>query len=251
MKKKWNKVLAATIAMTMVFAMGTSMVFATEDTETTAATTGEYGIDMALYTKESSTEWSFGEMAASEWSEPLTEPVHIDKDGTYTLKLTDLKIPQENLCLLYLKDVLAYPADSTVTTSNVPEDLMVITDVLKINDQQLTVRDNVRTGLKEGIFDVCYVNQWDENDCCIDVPLNVESIEITFTVTGITGEPGAIKYEAPTTEAVTTTPAETTSEASAEEEDSFPLPLVVGAVTAVVVLGAAFAIVVRTHKKKS
>jgi hypothetical protein len=188
----------------------------------------------------------------------------ISEDGTYTLSLTDLDIPSDKLMLCYIKDVAAYPKGSTVTHSNVPDDLMVITDVFRVNGNTKEVDVKVRTGLKKGIFDIAYLNNWDDNDDCVAFTTDIKSIEITFTVTGITGEPGAIKFEPTQAAATPTTAAVATSDAvanssnavanssdAAREEDNETgsyLPVIIGASVAALMIIVIIFIVARRKK---
>lgn len=225
-----------------------------------ANTPESYGVEVALYLMESNDEWSFGDAELTEWSEPVSESVFIDKDGTYRLSLKDLQIPADKLCLCYIKDVAAYPKDSTVTHSNVPDDIMIITDEFFVNGRKMSVDPKVRTGLKQGIFDIAYHNDWAEDDCCVNFTTDISSIDITFTVTGITGEPGAIKFEptptaAPaeaTSDSANSTPTTNTSSNNATEESSSStnLPLIIGiVVAAVLVVGVVVYILARKKKR--
>lgn len=242
MKKKLIKVLSTIFLMVVILSTIQSTVFATSATPTTGATSAAtptvtatdvvttpaaYGVEVALYLMESNNNWSWmgGQWKLpSDWSEPKSESVFIKEDGTYTLSLKDLDIPSENFMLCYIKDVSKYPKDSTVTHSNVPDDTMIITDVFKVNGMTKEVNaSKVRTGLKDGIFDIAYRNNWDPNDDCVDFSTTVKSIDITFTVTGITGAPGAIKYEptqAPTAAVTAAATADNTSNTTATSASS-------------------------------
>jgi hypothetical protein len=276
MGKKFSKCLTALMVLAVTLSTGSFTAFATEtDTDTTptpavtateaATTPAPYGVEVALYLMESNEEWSYGDQAAKDWSEPKSESVFITEDGTYTLSLTDLEIPTANFMLCYIKDVAAYPKDTKVTHSNVPDDLMVITDVFKVNGSVKTVSENVRTGLKKGIFDVAYHNEWDKNDNNVEFNKDVTSVELTFTVTGITGEPGAIKYApptevpaTPTVAAVTTTTDTSATDATAtdtaaasntsdDDKSGSTLPIVIG-IAAVLVLAIVLIIIFRKKK---
>ena len=242
------------------------------DTTDTVDTPEPYGVSVTLYLMESNNDWSWlgGKCDKPEdWSEPASEPVYITEDGTYTLSLTDLEIPADTLMLCYIKDTEAYNQGNSYKRSNVPEDLMVITDVFKVNGSEKQVDSSlVRTGLQKGIFDVAYRNNWNEGDNCVNFTGVINSIEITFTVTGITGEPGAIKYEPtppPATPTPTTapTPAEeqepatdtedkvvdTSNETTADSADTGSnSPLIIGAVIAVIVIGAIVIIAIKKKK---
>lgn len=265
MKTKCSKVFIALMVMTLTLSMMQLTAFATTtDTNTTpvpsvsvtdtAAPSEPYGVEVALYLMESSEDWSYGDIAPKEWSEPKSESVFITEDGTYTVSLTDLQIPADKFMLCYIKDVAAYPKDTTVTHSNVPDNLMVITDVFKVNGSTKKVNDKVRTGLKKGLFDIAYRNDWDDNDNCVDFNQDISSIEITFTVTGITGEPGAIKYEptkAPTPTVVAAAAvSDTTSDSAKTEAKTAPstLPIILGGIAAVLVIAVVVIIVVRKKK---
>ncbi len=268
MKKSFGKFLTLLSAAAVLLPAMQFTAFASETdtaatptpaaiTDTAQVTPAAYGIEVALYLMESNNDWSYGDIDPTEWSEPKSESVYITEDGTYTLSLTDLDIPSENFMLCYLKDVAAYPKDTEVTHSNVPDDLMVITDVFKVNGSVKTVNDKVRTGLKKGIFDIAYHNNWDENDNCVDFLQTVNSVEITFTVTGITGEPGAIKYEptqapTPTVAAAANITDTAAAPASTAEEDSASgnrTGLIIGIVIAVIAV-AAIIVIFLTRKKK-
>lgn len=252
---------AATPALTSDDAAITPSADAAEDATDDAAEPEAYGVEVALYLKENTNDWSFGDMDPGEWSEPTSESVFIDKDGTYRLSLKDLVIPGDNLCLCYIKDVAAFPADSTVTHSNVPDDLMIITDEFFVNGKKVSVDPKVRTGLKKGIFDIAYQNDWADEDCCVNFLGNVSTIDITFTVTGITGEPGSIKFEptptpAPvaeeTSDTTSSTPAKDTATTGSTDSASTPnnLPLIIGVAAAVVILAVVVIFILAKKKKK-
>lgn len=242
----------------------------TGETSDAAETPEPYGVSVALYLMESNNEWSwpYGKWdKPDDWSEPASEPVYITEDGTYTLSLTDLQIPADTLMLCYIKDTEAYEQGNSYKRSNLPDDVMIITDVFKVNGSEKSVDSNVRTGLKGGLFDVCYRNNWADEDNHVVFTGVINSIEVTFTVTGITGEPGAIKYEPtqPPVEEKAEETAQTETQAPAEEkaeetaaadnevkEESSGLadylPIVIGAVIAVVVIVVIIVVVVKKKK---
>lgn len=266
MNKKIRKIITTLMLMVVVVSTVQSKALASDananetatpavETTGTVATPGAYNVEVALYLMESNDNWSFGDIAPKEWSEPKSESVIIKEDGTYTLSLTDLDIPGDKFMLCYIKDVAAYPKDTTVTHSNVPDDLMVITNEFKVNGSVKEVNDKVRTGLKAGIFDVAYQNSWDDNDNCVSFGADVNSVELTFTVTGLTGEPGALQYEptqAPATPTVAAVASDATSNVtdtstSEADESRNTLPVIIGIVV-VLILVAAVIFVVRKKK---
>jgi hypothetical protein len=249
LKKKMGKIFKSALLVLML-----SFVF-----NTTVFATSSDSLTVALYMKESNELWSAGDVDPKEWSEPTSEPVTITEDGTYTLSLFDLDIPEENFCLCYIKDTLAYAGETPYV---LPEDLMIITDVIKVNGVEKSVYDNVRTGLKDGVFDICYHNDWDENDCTVDFLGVINSVEVTFTVTGLTGEPGAITYaaeaEAPvveetTTDAVTTDSADAaltvTTENTTDSSDNASFKYIASAVGILLIAGVAIVFLTRKGKK--
>lgn len=287
MKKKLSKILSLLMAIIVMllpiqltaFAseansdveeiLTTDMEESLDETEEMDATPTSYGVNVALYLMENNNEWSWmgGKWdKPDDWSEPASEPVYITEDGTYTLSLTDLDIPAETLMLCYIKDVDAYIQGNEYKKSNLPDDVMIITDVFKVNGSTKEVDSSkVRTGLKKGLFDVAYRNNWDENDDCVSFTTAINSIEIIFTVTGITGEPGAIKYEP--TPPPTPTTAPTPTEEPAAQEDTIDevvdtqaevtedtatsenkLPIIIGVVIAIIIVGTIIAIVVKKKK---
>lgn len=230
MKKKVCKILSVMLTMILVLCAMQFTALASEveaevvtedltESSEVADTSASYGVNVALYLMESNNDWSWmgGKWdKPDDWSEPATEPIYITEDGTYTLSLTDLQIPADTLMLCYIKDADAYAQGNAYKQSNVPEDLMVITDVFKVNGSTKQVDSSmVRTGLQKGIFDVAYRNNWNPEDDCVSFTTDINSIEITFTVTGITGEPGAIKYEPPQP---TAAPTEVPTPVEAEDE---------------------------------
>lgn len=265
MRKKLSKFLTALMVMSVVLSTLQFTAFASAtDAKTTVTPAAEAtdaaatsaveptgaaftptadGVEVALYLMESNESWSYGDVPAKDWSEPKSNSVIIKEDGTYTLTLTDLDIPSEYFMLCYLKDVAAYPKDTTVKHSNVPDDLMVITDEFKFNGETKELNDKVRTGLKAGIFDVAYHNNWDENDNCVNLNPTINSVEVTFTVTGITGEPGAIKYAptqaaTPTAAAVAASDTESKPVVSDTTEDNNSgnnLALIIGIAAAIII----------------
>lgn len=264
MRKRFGKILTAVMVMAIALSMMQFSAFASEsDTNATAtpaveatgaaATPGAYKVEVALYLMEANDNWSFGKEKPKTWSEPKSESVFIKEDGTYTFSLKDLDIPSDKFMLCYLKDVAAYPKGSKVTHSNVPDNVMIITDELRVNGSKKEVNNKVRTGLKKGIFDICYHNNWDDNDNSVIFDTTVNTIDVTITVTGITGKPGAIKFE-PTKSAATPTiaAAETVGNADPDTTNNKSgnvVTIIIGLAAALVI--AVVLIVVIGKKKKA
>lgn len=233
---------------------------ATAETTAAAADTGAAAnsVEVALYLKESYGDWSFGDIEASEWSEPVSDSLVIQSDGTYTFTLKDINIPADNLCLCYLKDVAVY--GETATASNVPADIVITTDSVKANGRDLEVADGVRTGLFDGVFDVAYTNDWTETDCVVDfnqITENITSIEVTITVSGLGGDPVTLSTD-PTVEAETTA-AETTAEvaattaasdSSSDDDSDSSNGTVIAVIVVVAVVAVAGVVTVIARKKK-
>lgn len=203
-----KKVLALIMSIMLIVSIGAFSVSAEEVSAADAAPETETGYycEVALFLKESYADWSFGDMDPSEWSVPQSESVYVTTDGRYVVELKDLVIPVENLCLCYIKDVDA--EYNGLKESRLPADVKIVTEKIVLNDSRtVTPYDNVRTGLKDGkVFDVCYENDWTPDDCTVDFSKVTElnSIKVTFTVSGLGGTYVDMDPQ-PETEATTTT----------------------------------------------
>lgn len=180
--------------------------------EYAAAEDTGYSVDVALYLKESYNEWSWNSDDGGLWSEPASEAVTITSDGRFSLKLEGLNIPGANLCLCYIKDAAVF--NKTATASNVPEDIVVVTEKVIVNGKSMRVGTPERTGLRDNAFDVCYHNEWAESDSDVDFTSfdSISTIEVIFTVSGLGGDFDTnIEATATPTEAPTATPASDSS----------------------------------------
>ncbi len=184
-----KKILALILSVMLIASAGALAVSADEVEIGKADTETGYYCEVALFMKESYNDWSFGDMDPGEWSIPQSESVFVTTDGRYVVELTDLVIPLDNLCLCYIKDVDA--EYNGLKMSNLPADVEIITEKIVLNGSRtVTPEENVRTGLKKGtIFDICYENDWDPDDCTVDFSkvTEINSIKVVFTVSGLGG----------------------------------------------------------------
>lgn len=162
------------------------------------------------------------------------EPVTVNADGTYTVKLTDVSIDEFSVATIYIKDAAVEAQE--VTSSNLPADLQIVTKELKINGNPVELTEGYATTLNDsGVFDVCWYNIWATHYCSIDGIGEITEIEATFEVISSDSAAEETAPEA-TVDPVTDTETETdTTEAPAKTGIALAvLPMVI-AVAAVAV----------------
>lgn len=184
-----TKQITKTGIIMMGFALLAGLLFPIRTSATsTDKETQDYKVNVALYTKECTDDWSWNSDDLTEWTEPQTEPIEITTDGEFSLKLTDLQIPGDKLCLCYLKDADVYAQKAK--NSTLPKDVIITTEKLLVNDESVEIGDKVRTGLFDGVFDVAYHNDWRDLDNVVNFVnfSSIHSIEVIFSVKGLGGE---------------------------------------------------------------
>lgn len=179
-----KKLFAVLVAVILVAAMSVP-VFAFEGS-----------VDVSLYAGNS-----------ANWQTVSSDPVTVNADGTYTVKLSDISIDPETLTVLYLKDVLVEADGEGHPSSDVPADIQILTKSMKINGSEIALDDGYPTGLNgSGAFDVCWYNIWASSYFSTLGMSTITDVEVVFEIV----TDGAAAPEAdttPATDAASETPA--------------------------------------------
>lgn len=207
-----KKILAVLVAVVLVAAM------------TVSAFAFDGSADISLYVQNQ-----------GNWVTAASDPVTVNADGEYTVKLTGLSINPDDLTVIYVKDVLVYSEEKTA--SDLPADIKILTKSIKINGEEVPLKEGYATTLTDaGAFDVCWYNIWDVHYITIDTAI-ITDVEVTFEV--VTDGAAAPAPEADTTPTPEAAPEATT--APAAETPAAPAAPKTGVALAVVpmVLAAA------------
>ncbi|MDE6725735.1 MAG: hypothetical protein K2J79_09035 [Ruminiclostridium sp.] len=174
---------------------------APDDTQQPAPPATE-GLETALYVGNS-----------VDWNIVSSESVFVAIGNEYTYSVSGLDIAPDKLTVIYIKDVAV--ENKEAEKSDIDPVKVTVTS-LKINGNEVAVKEGVPTGLNEnGVFDIAYFNTW--GDSFIDLPEeNINSVEITVKVEK--ADPAPVDTEATDPEA--TDPEATDPEATNPEDTS-------------------------------
>ncbi len=164
------------------------------------------------------------------------EPVTVNADGTYTVKLTDVSIDEFSVATIYIKDAAVEAQEAT--SSNLPADLQIVTKELKINGNPVELTEGYATTLNSaGVFDVCWYNIWATHYCSIEGIGEITDIEVTFEVVSAGAaaeEPAPEATVEPSTDAETDKPADSTEAPAKTGIALAALPMVIAAAAAAI-----------------
>ncbi len=117
----------------------------------------------------------------SDWSTAASNPVTVNADGEYTLKLEGLSIAPESLTVIYIKDTAVVAEEKT--KSDLPNDITILTKSLKINGNEIALTEGYPTTLTDdGVFDICWYNIWATSYFSIEGMDTITDVEVTFEV---------------------------------------------------------------------
>lgn len=179
---------------------------------------------------------------SANWQTVSSDPVTVNADGEYTLKLSDISIDPSTLTVIYIKDTAVEADGEGHPSSDLPKDIQILTKSLKINGNEIALDDGYPTTLTDaGAFDVCWYNIWATSYFSTDGMETITEVEVTFEV--VTDGAAAPAAEADTTPApdaapeaapeATTTPAAETPAAPAAPKTGVALAVVPMALAAV------------------
>lgn len=169
------------------------------------------------------------------WTNEVSEPVTVNADGTYTLKLSGISIDEEAATVIYMKDAAVEAQEATAT--NLPADIQILTKEIKINGSPVEVTEGYATGLSNGVFDVCWYNIWATNQISIEGIGEITDIEVTFEVVSAGAaaeEPASEATVEPSTDAETDKPADSTEAPAKTGIALAALPMVIAAAAAAI-----------------
>ncbi len=142
----------------------------------------EGSADIALYAGNS-----------ANWTTASSDPVTVNADGEYTLKLEGLSITPDTATVIYIKDSAVEAGEKE--KSDLAADITILTKSLKINGKEITLNEGYPTTLTDaGVFDVCWYNIWATNYFTFEGMDPITDIEVTFEVVSggaATAEPAA------------------------------------------------------------
>lgn len=89
----------------------------------------------------------------ADWSTAASDPVTVNADGEYTLKLEGLSIAPDTLTVIYIKDTAVVAEEKT--KSDLASDIQILTKSLKINGNEIALTEGYPTTLTDaGVFDI-------------------------------------------------------------------------------------------------
>ncbi len=142
----------------------------------------EGSADIALYAGNS-----------ANWTTASSDPVTVNADGEYTLKLEGLSITPDTATVIYIKDSAVEAGEKE--KSDLAADITILTKSLKINGKEITLTEGYPTTLTDaGVFDVCWYNIWATSYFTFEGTDPITDIEVTFEVVSggaATAEPAA------------------------------------------------------------
>ncbi len=142
----------------------------------------EGSADIALYAGNS-----------ANWTTASSDPVTVNADGEYTLKLEGLSITPDTATVIYIKDSAVEAGEKE--KSDLAADITILTKSLKINGKEITLTEGYPTTLTDaGVFDICWYNIWATNYFAFEGTDPITDIEVTFEVVSggaATAEPAA------------------------------------------------------------
>lgn len=189
----------------------------------------------------------------ADWSVVASDPVTVNADGEYTLKLEGLSIAPDTLTVIYIKDT-AVVAEET-TKSNLPADITILTKSLKINGNEIALTEGYPTTLTDaGALDICWYNIWATSYFSTEGMDTITDVEVTFEVVSAaaTSEPAeTAETEAPAEEAPADAPdaADDTAEAAPAPADEASEPADTGIVLALAPMAIAACAVIISKKR--
>lgn len=116
-----------------------------------------------------------------EWQKKTTEPVVVDHYGEYTVSLSGISVPADQIGSFYLKDY-DFETNESFEDSNLPKDLIINTKSVKVNGNSYTPSEGYATTNESGKFEVTYVNEWGDSFLDLTSEGTITSFEITFEV---------------------------------------------------------------------
>lgn len=153
-----KKVMTLVLAIALVLSLSVSAL----------AFDGE--ADIALYVGNSTT-----------WVTAASDPVKVNADGEYTLKLEGLAIDESAVTVVYIKDTAVEAQEAT--SSNLPADISILTKELKINGSVVELDEGYPTVLTDtGALDICWYNIWATSYFSTLGMKEIKEIEVTFEV---------------------------------------------------------------------
>lgn len=148
---------------------------------------------------------------SADWTNVSSDPVTVDADGEYTLRLTDISVAPDTLTVLYIKD--AAVAAEEKTKSDLPSDIQILTKSLKINGNEIALTEGYPTTLTDdGVFDICWYNIWAASYFTVEGMDAITDVEVTFEV--VSGGEAATSEPVKTDDADAATAPEATDNAS-------------------------------------
>ena len=118
---------------------------------------------------------------SANWTNVSSDPVTVNADGEYTLKLTDISITPDTLTVLYIKDVAVEAGEKE--KSDLPADIQILTKSLKINGNEIALTEGYPTTLTDaGVFDICWYNIWATSYFAVEGMDAITDVEVTFEV---------------------------------------------------------------------
>lgn len=130
----------------------------------------EGSADIALYAGNS-----------ANWTTASSDPVTINADGEYTLKLEGLSITPDTATVIYIKDSAVEAGEKE--KSDLSADITILTKSLKINGKEIALTEGYPTTLTDaGVFDVCWYNIWATSYFAFEGMDPITDIEVTFEV---------------------------------------------------------------------
>lgn len=186
---------------------------------------------------------------SANWTNVSSDPVTVNADGEYTLKLTDISITPDTLTVLYIKDVAVEAGEKE--KSDLPADIQILTKSLKINGNEIALTEGYPTTLTDaGVFDICWYNIWATSYFAVEGMDAITDVEVTFEV--VSGGAAATTEPAETEDSsdAATAPEATdnASDAAAPAADTSE-PANTGIVLALVPMALAACAVVVSKKK--
>lgn len=130
----------------------------------------EGSADIALYAGNS-----------ANWTTASSDPVTVNADGEYTLKLEGLSITPDTLTVIYIKDSAVEAGEKE--KSDLASDIQVLTKSLKINGKEIALTEGYPTTLTDaGVFDICWYNIWATSYFAVEGMDAITDVEVTFEV---------------------------------------------------------------------
>lgn len=127
-----------------------------------------------------------------EWQKKTTEPVLVDHYGTYTVSMSGLSVPADQIGSFYLKDY-DFETNESLVDCDLPKDIIINTVSIKLNGNSYTPSEGYATTNESGKFEVTYFNTWGDSFIDPSGEGTIESFEITFEVAPADGS----DYEEP------------------------------------------------------